>query len=140
VGRIWSVVRVSISFQQKYPPGYVLRCPTAAESEGYDQGGCVQEALTSSPAYKSSLSQTLRRHLVRTTDDGRRGVLDVCHRPSRLCFSQFVTRRVDDTVDLYAAKPDIRQELRFLPTQPAFDTPVRGVPVRILPCRSVWKN
>ena len=32
---------------------------------------------------------------------------------------------VDNTVDLYAAKPDIRPESRFLPTQPAFDAPFR---------------
>jgi len=32
VGRIGSVVLVSISFQQKYPPGSVPRCPTAAEN------------------------------------------------------------------------------------------------------------
>ena len=32
VGRIGSGVRVSVSFQQKYPPGSVLRCPTAAEN------------------------------------------------------------------------------------------------------------
>jgi len=31
VGRIGSGVRVSVSFQQNYPPGSVLRCPTAAE-------------------------------------------------------------------------------------------------------------
>ena len=38
VGRIGSGVRVSVGFQQKYPPGSVLRCPTAAENGGYDQG------------------------------------------------------------------------------------------------------
>jgi len=32
VGQIGSGVRVSVSFQQKYPPGSVLRCPTAAEN------------------------------------------------------------------------------------------------------------
>ena len=32
VGRIGSGVRVSVSFLQKYPPGSVLRCPTAAEN------------------------------------------------------------------------------------------------------------
>jgi len=42
VGRIGSGVRVSVSFLQKYPPGSVIRCPTAAENGGYDQGGCVQ--------------------------------------------------------------------------------------------------
>ena len=61
----------------------------------------------------SSPSQTLRRRLVRTTDDGRRCVLDARRRPPRLCFSQFATRTVDNTVDLYAAKPDIRPESRF---------------------------
>jgi len=38
VGLIGSGVRVSVSFQQKYPPGSVLRCPTAAENGGYDKG------------------------------------------------------------------------------------------------------
>ena len=39
VGRIESEVRVSVSFLQKYPPRSVLRCHTAAENGGYDQGG-----------------------------------------------------------------------------------------------------
>ena len=38
VGRIGLGVRVNVSFQQKYPPGSVLRCPTTAENGGYDQG------------------------------------------------------------------------------------------------------
>ena len=88
----------------------------------------------------SSPSQTLRRRLVRTTDDGRRGVLDARRRPSRLCFSQFATRTNDNTVDLYAAKPDIRPESRFLPTTSAFDAPVRGVPVGLAPPRLVRKK
>jgi len=75
----------------------------------------------------SSQSQALRRRLVRTTDDGRHGVLDACRCPSRLYFSHFATRTVDNTVDLYAAKPDIRSESRFFPTPPAFDAPFRGV-------------
>ena len=58
----------------------------------------------------SSPSQTLRRRLVRTTDDRRRGVLDACRRSSRLCFSHFATRTVDHTVDMYAVKPDVRPE------------------------------
>ena len=58
-------------------------------------------------------SQTLCRRLVRTTDDGRRVVLDARRRPSRLYFSHFATRTVDNTVDLYAAKPDIRAESSF---------------------------
>ena len=59
-------------------------------------------------------------------------MLDACRRSSRLCFSHFATRRVDNTVDLYAAKPYIRPESRFLPTPPAFDAFVRGVTVGIL--------
>jgi len=61
----------------------------------------------------SSLSQTLHRRLVRTMDDGRRGVLDARRRSFRFNFSHFATRTVDNTVDLYAAKPDIRSESRF---------------------------
>jgi len=140
VGRIGSGVRVSVSFQQKYPPGSVLRCPTAAENGSYDQGDCVRGVDLRLRRITSSPSQTLRRRLVRTTDDGCRGVLDARRRPSRLCFSHFATRTVDNTVDLYAAKPDIRLESRFLPTPPAFDAPVRGVPVRRLPCRLVRKK
>jgi len=65
VGRIGSEVRVSVSFQQNYLPGSVLRCHMAAENGGYDQG----VDLPSSPAYyTSSPSQTLRRRLVRITD------------------------------------------------------------------------
>ena len=68
-----------------------------------NQGGVSPlRRITSSP------SQTLRRHLVRTTDDGRRSVLDARRHPLRLRFSQFAT--VDNTVDLYAANPDIRPE------------------------------
>ena len=36
--------------------------------------------------------------------------------------------------------PDIGSESRFLPTPPAFDAPVRGVPVGILLCRLARKN
>ena len=61
-------------------------------------------------------------------DDGSRGVLDARRRPSRLYFSHFATRTVDNTVDLYAAKPDICPESRFSPTPPVFDAPVRGFP------------
>jgi len=113
VGRIESGVRVSVSFQQKYPPCSVPRCPTAAENwvmtKGVVSGGfdIRLRRITSSP------SQTLRRRLVRTTDDGRRGLLDACRRLSRLYFSHFATRTVDNTVDLYAAKPDIRTESRY---------------------------
>ena len=60
-------------FNKKYPPGSDLRCPTAAENgvmtKGVVSGGIDLRLrrITSSP------SQTLRRRLVRTTNDGRRG-------------------------------------------------------------------
>jgi len=98
-----------------------------SRKRGYDQGGLCP-GLTSLRLRRITLSpsQTLRRRLVRTTYDGRRGVLDVRRHSSRLYFSHFATRTVDNSVDLYAAKPDIRPESRFLPTPPAFDAPVRG--------------
>ena len=101
-----------------------------SRKRGYDQGGCVRGGFDLRlRRITSSLSQTLRRRLVRTTDDGRR-------RSSRLYFSQFATRMVDHTVDLYAAKPDIHPESRFLPTPFAFDAHIRGFPSE---CRHpVW--
>jgi len=46
VGRIGSGVRVSVSFQQKYPPGSVPRCPTATEN-GVMTKGVVSGGVTS---------------------------------------------------------------------------------------------
>jgi len=102
----------------------------AAENGGYDQGACVRgEAWPPLRRIMSSPSQTCRRRLVWTMDDRR-------HHPSRLCSSQLATCRVDNTVDLYAVKPDICPESHFWPTWPAFDAPVRGVPVRY--CDAIW--
>ena len=84
-----------------------------SRKRSYEQGGCVRGVDLRLRRITSSLSETLRRRLVRTTDDRRRDVLDACRRPSRLYFSHFATRTVDDTVELYAAKPDIRPESRF---------------------------
>jgi len=66
----------------------------------------------------------------------QRCAFGIMSRPTRLYFSHFATRTVDNIVRLYAAKPDIRPESRFLPTPPAFDSPVRGVHVGISP--PVW--
>jgi len=66
--------------------------------------------------------------------------LDACRRSSRLYFSHFATRTVDNIVDLYAAKPDTRQKSSFLPTPPAFDAPVNVVSVGISPSRLALKK
>ena len=120
-------------FNKTYPPGSVPRCPTAAENGGYDQGGFDLPRLRRITNISSSSCANNRRRT-------QRWVFDACRRSSRLCFSHFATHTVDNTVDLYAAKPDIRPELRFLPTPPAFDVPVRAVPVGISPPRLVWKT
>ena len=127
----WNVLNVgrfSVSFQQKYPPVSVLRCPTAAENGGYDQGGCVRGVWPPLRRITSSPSQTLRRRLVQTTDDGRHGVLDARRRLSRLYFSHFATRTVDNTVDLYALKSDIRPESRFCLPHLHSTPPLEGFP------------
>ena len=70
--------------------------------------------LPSSPAY--NVEPVTNTSSSSHANNGRRTlrwVLDACRRSSRLCFSHFATRTVDNTVDLYAAKPDIRPESRF---------------------------
>jgi len=139
VGRIASGVRYNVSFQQKYQPGSVLRCPTAAENGDYDQG-VVSGGLTS-PMY--NVEPVTNISSSSCANNGRRTPRCAqCSPPSvaALFFTVRDSYMVDNTVDLYAAKPDIRPESRFLRTPPAFDAPVRGVPVRVLLCRLVWKN
>ena len=136
VGRIGSGVRVSVSFQQKYPAGSVLWCPTAAENGVMTKRVVSGGGWPPSPAY--NVEPVTNTSTSSCANNGRRTprwLLNACRRPSRLCFSHFATRTVDNTVDLYAAKPDIRPESRFLPTPPAFDAPVRGVSVGISPPR-----
>jgi len=91
VGGMGSGVRVSVSFQQKYPPGSVPRCPTAAENgvttKGVVLGGGVDLRLR---RFTSSPSQTLRRRLVRTTDDGRRSE---CSTLAAVCLGFIFTAR-----------------------------------------------
>jgi len=126
VGRIGSGLRVSVSFQQKYPPGSVLRCPTAAENgvmtKGFVSGGydLRLRRITSSP------SQTLRRRLVRPTNDGRLRECSARRRPSRLYFSHFATRTVYNTVDLYAVYAAIFVQNRIFCLPHLHSTPPLG--------------
>ena len=89
MGRIGSGVRVSVSFQQLYPPGSVLR---QQKMGVMTEGGLTSlrlRRITSSP------SQTLRRRLVRTTDDGRRGECSTLAAVGHgFVFSHFATRRL----------------------------------------------
>jgi len=93
VGRIGTGVRVSVSFPQKYPPGSVLRCPTAAE-KGVMTKGCVRGWVDFCfRRIMSSASQTIRSRLVRTaTDAAVSARLDAFRRSSQLYFSHFATR------------------------------------------------
>jgi len=87
VGRIGSVVRVSVSFQQKYPPGIFVenvRCPTAAEN------GVMTKGVVSGGGYRYNVEPVTNTSSSSCADDGRRGVLDARRRPSRLYFSHFV--------------------------------------------------
>ena len=132
VGWIGSRVRVSVSFQPKYPPGSVLRCPTAAENGGYDR----EVDLPSSPAYNvEPVTNTSSSSCANNEQRTPLWVLDACRRSSRLCFSHFATRTVDNT-DLYAAKPDIRQELRFWAPHLHSTSPLGGFPSEYR--HSVW--
>jgi len=140
VGRIGSGVRVSVSFRQKYPPGSVLRCPTAAENvvmtKGVVSGGGFDlrlQRITSSP------SQTIRPRLVRrtATDAAVSARLDACRR-SRLYFSHFATYGLQycRPVGLCRVCSDIRSESRFLPHH-LHPTPLlRGF--RSEYCHPVW--
>ena len=74
VGRIGSGVRVSVSFQQKYPLGSVPWCPTAAEN-GAMTKGVVSGEKGFDLRLQHITSQTLHSCLVQTTDDGHGGVL-----------------------------------------------------------------
>jgi len=76
-----------------------------SRKRGYDQGGCVREGLTSLRLRRitSNPSQRLHCRLVPTTDAAVSARLDAS---SWLYSSHFATRTVDNTVELYAAKPD----------------------------------
>ena len=93
MGRIGTVVRVSVSFRQKYPLGSVLRCPTAAEKGVMTKGLCARGVDFRLRRITSSASQTIRSRLVRTaTDAAVSARLDAFGRSSQLYFSHFATR------------------------------------------------
>ena len=70
----------------------------------------------------------------------QRCAFGIMSRPTRLYFSHFATRTVDNIVRLYAAKPDIRPESRFVPNHLHLTPPLRWDPVGILPRRLIRKN
>ena len=84
----------------------------------------------------SSPSQTLRRPLVRTTDDGRRGECSTLAAVRR----GFVFHSSRLTITCMQRSEIFVQNRVFAYTPPAFDAPVRGVPVQIWSCRLLWKN
>jgi len=135
VGQIGSGERVSVSFLQKNTRRVLSYDVLRQQKTGVmTKGGLTSLRLwhiTSSP------SQTLCANNGRRT---LRWVLNAWRRSSLLCFSHFATRTVDNTVDLYAAKSDIRPDSRFLQYPTCIQCPVRRVPVGISPPRLVWKN
>ena len=68
MGRIGSGVRVSVSFQRKYLPGSVLRCPTAAEN-GVMTKRVVSGGRPPSPAY--NVEPVTNTSSSSCADDGR---------------------------------------------------------------------
>ena len=139
MGRIGSGVRVSVSFQQKYPPCSVIRCPTAAENGVMTKGvvsGGVDLRLRRITSSTSRHNKTLRCRLVRTKNDGRRRECSARRLPPSVEALFFTLR---DSYGLQHCRTvcsvcsDIRSESRFLPTPPAFDAPVMGVAVGISP-------
>ena len=101
-------------FNKIYPPGSVLRCPTAAENDGsYD--------LPSSAAYTLS-------SLVRTTNDGRRGECPTLAAVRRGFV--FHSSRLVRLTTLYTCiqRSQIFVQNRVFAYPTAFDAPVRGFP------------
>ena len=100
--------------------------------------GVVSEGLTSSLAY--NVEPVANTSSSSCANNGRRTPRCARRLPPSVAtlFLQFATRTVDSTVDLYAAKSDIRPESRFLPTPPAFDAPVRGGGSPSEYCIAVW--
>ena len=93
-----------------------VHCATTAENGVMTKGLCSGGGWPPLRCITSSPSQTLRRRLVRTTDDGRRGecsTLAVVRRGFVFDTSRLVRLISDHTLDLYAAKPDTRPESRF---------------------------
>jgi len=96
-------------------------------------GSVRGEGLSPLRCITSSPSQTLRPCLVRRTP---RWVLDACRRPSRLCFTHFAARTVDDTVDVYAAKPDIPPQSHYCLPHLHSTPPLEEFPSKY--CHAVW--
>ena len=142
MGQIESGVRVSVSFQQKYPPGSVLRCPTAAENGGYDQ-----RRLTSLRLYRITSTRRARhKHFVvllceqRTTD----AAVSARRLPPFVAALFFHTSRLVwlTTLQTCMQRSQIFVQNRVFCLLHLHSTPPlrRRVLVGISPPRLVWKN
>ena len=102
VGRMGSGVRVSVSFQPKNTRRVLSYDVLRQQKTGVMTKGRFD--LPSSPEY--NVEPVTNSSSSSCANNGRRTlrwVLDACCRSSRICFSHFATRTVDNTVDLYAS-------------------------------------
>ena len=135
------IFALSVSFQEKIYAGF---CPTMSHGSR-KRGLWPNRGLTSLRLRRmtSSPSQTLRRRLVRTTNDGRRRECSARRLPPSVAALFFTLR---NSYGLQHCRPvcsvcsDIRSESRFFAYPTCIRRPLRGVPVVISPSRLAWKN
>jgi len=122
------------------PAGF---CPTmsyGSRKRSYDQGGCVRRGVwPPSAAYNVEPVTNNSSSSCAKNGDGHRREYSARRLPTFAAL--FFTLR--DSYGLQHCRPvcsDIRSESRFFATTPAFDAPIKGVPVGISPSRLAWKN
>ena len=100
-------------FSTIIPAGFCPMMSYGSRKRGYNQGGCVRRGWPSSPACNVEPVTNTSSSSCANNGDGRRRKCSARHHPSRLYFLHLATRTVYNSVDLYAAKPDIRPESLF---------------------------